>query len=643
MQKIKAGIIILFLNFSEKRKNQKNITVIILSQLYLFFLAFCIAFFIFKLLTDFEGSTLALFLTDEFPYVTGMFARFLTSWLIILLICELLYFLTFFLYVPLFALYPLLSAAGAANAAKINFRNEPFVFTDLLLFKESIDIAAQYPLGLDKYLPFLIPVFVLLIILPLFLRRIKLNIIKRLIPGISALIIILSFFTHAFIAEETLIEKTARQTVWNLAYEYRQNGFILEFMLSVKRSLMFAPSDYNRNNTKQYALNLGYPEDYIMPDINKTPEELPNVIVIMNEAYWDTANLTGIAFNRDPLESVREIMRRNGNAKLLSPHIGGGTSNIEFEFLTGKNIVYYPPASIVYQQFVTKKHWSLAWYFRDFGYATTAIHPYYDWFWKRNTVYPLLGFENIYFNDGSLNYIDVKGSYISDRAVSDEIISRYKMFSDNNKRPAFTFAVTMQNHGPYYVRYSGDDKQINLINQLDDNPKNAVESFAEGVRFASEAFIYLTEYFKEIERPTYIIMFGDHSPAAIVDMAELYASAEPTEMTPEVLYNRYVTPLVIWSNKDSPETDLIIQNIGTVTAQMLTEEIFNITGMPKPAYIKMLENIKQTAKGFTGHYILGENGVYSPSGDFEKIKDIYEKMRIVQYDATLGRNYLGEE
>jgi phosphoglycerol transferase MdoB-like AlkP superfamily enzyme len=632
VNKIKTNIIKLFSWLAEKRKNQKNITVIIFSQLYLFFLAFCITFFIFSLLRGAGGGA----------EIGDIIPRALVSWLIILIICEFFYLTAFFLYAPLLIVYPILTFASVVNVAKINFRNEPFVFTDLLILQESFDIASQYPTGIGKHLPFLIPVFILLLILPLLLRRMKIKILKRVISGSAALVLTAAFFAHALISDDTLIEKTAHQSVWNLAHEYRQNGFVLAFMQSIKRSLMFSPPDYNRTNAGEFALALGYPENYIMPPLNKTREELPNIIVIMNEAYWDTANLTGIAFNRDPLGAARGIMEQNGSPGLLTPHIGGGTANIEFEFLTGKNIVYYPPAAMVYQQFVTKKHWSLAWYFRDFGYATTAIHPYYDWFWKRNTVYPLLGFENIFFDNGGLNYIDRRGRYISDQAVSWEIISRYNRLSDNGGIPVFTFAVTMQNHGPYSGQY-GNDTQISLINQLDEHHARMIETYAEGVRYASEAFMYLTEYFKDTERPTYIIMFGDHSPSGIVDMAELYAYGEHTNMTEQVLFNRYVTPVIIWTNFDCAETDEAIRNIGTVTPQMLTNEIFNITGMPKPAYMQMLENIKRTTRGFTRHYILDADGGYHVSGDFERIRDIYEKMRVVQYDATLGRGYFADE
>jgi hypothetical protein len=430
MLKIKTYINHILSWILEKKRNQKNGTVLILSQLYIFLLSFCITFFTFKLL-HFKGSTMELLtrgtglkpylplfgiafllaaglpfavkflksdlksriikyaligvtalifiaLTIFFFYMLfqtsvnhegemarngALMLRFLLSYLIILIICEFFYFTTFFLYTPLFIVYPLVSIAGIINVAKVGFRNEPFVFTDLLIFRESLNIGSDYPLEMGTYLPYLIRFFIVLLILPLFIRQIKferLNIVKRVTAGFMALVIAGSFFSYTLLVNKTILERTAKYAVWNLADEYRHNGFVLSFLWSTKRSIMLPPADYNRNNVREYALELGYPEDYIMPRLTKTQEELPNVIVIMNEAYWDTDNLTGIAFNQDPLESVRGLLEKNG-ATLLSPQIGGGTSNVEFEFLTGKNGIYYPPGSMIYQQFINKKHWSLAW------------------------------------------------------------------------------------------------------------------------------------------------------------------------------------------------------------------------------------------------------------------------------------------
>jgi len=342
---------------------------------------------------------------------------------------------------------------------------------------------------------------------------------------------------------------------------------------------------------------------------------------------------------------------------------------------------------MIYQQFINNEHWSLAWHFRELGYATTAIHPYFGWFWRRSTVYPLLGFENIFFDDGSLHYIDMEGRYISDQAVSWEIISRYEeTLRNDGDRPIFTFAVTMQNHGPYNDnRYRDDHRQIHLLqnrpsgssaglaetfaeglrfpseaflhlaylrNRRTERNTGLVETFAEGLRFSSEAFMYLAEYFVNVSRPTYIIMFGDHAPSPIAAMQEFYASGIGGRgtheeggmgMTEEERFGTRITPIVIWSNTGSPGYYEALRNIRTVTPQMLTVELFNITGMPKPPYIQMLENIMETTRGFTQVFKLDAEGGVSWTMDFSsfpEIRGIYDKLRVVQYDRTLGRNYL---
>ena len=638
----KSGSVVSWLK--NKINKQNNPTAVILSQLYIIILAFCAAYFTFKLLIADQNRSTVMFIRDNFKL-------FIVSYLIIFVICEFFYLLTFVLYVPAVIVFPVVSIASIVNILKIEFRQEPFVFTDLLLLKESADIADKYPLDFTKYLPFLIPVFIVLLILPLFIKRVKLNWFKRIIFGAASVIAAGCFFYFTLIPQNTFIEKTMTQTVWNLTTEYNANGFVLEFFESVKRSLMLAPKDYNKTTVQQYASDLGYADKTVGPQDAAdamSADEMPNVIAIMNESYWDSDNLTGVTFNKDPMEIVRDIMAEEGNLHLLSPQFGGGTANVEYEFLTGKNTVYYPPGAMVYQQFVTKKEWSLAWYFRNIGYATTAIHPYFDWFWNRNTAYPLLGFENMYFNDGSLNYIDVKGEFISDKAVCDEIISRYRQFSENGNKPVFTFAVTMQNHGGYGPeRYSEDERQIKLTIGVDDSYTNgATETFFEGIRYASEAFVYLTDYFKDVKRPTYIIMFGDHAPSFANDK-DFYAINENGDLNPADYFNMYRTPLIIWTNQTNSDVYQKLQNINTISPSMLTEELFEITNLPKPGYIKMLANIKKSTSGFTSQYTLDANGNNiggnPESVDSAGIKDIFNKLGIVQYDATLGKNYVVDE
>ena len=628
-------------------KNQKDRTVLILSQVYILLLSFGITFFVFKLLTNDKYNAFDLIFKKESG---AYFIRFMLSYLLIFIICDFLYFLTFYLYVPLFIIYPLISFAAIINIIKLELRREPLVLSDLFLLKESIDVAGNSSFDFTQYLPYLISVFIILLILPVFIRRIKLNRKKRLIFGFAAFSVFFLFFYSVTAKENTFIEKRMNLAIWNANTEYKSNGFILEIFKNSKRSIFLAPKNYNRAKVEEYASELGYVDKIItLEDINISPEKMPNVIIIMNEAYWDSKNMTNIELNQDPMESVRDLMKESGNLSLLSPQFGGGTANIEYEFLTGKSLLYYPPNSMIYQQFITKEQWSLAWYFRNIGYVTSAIHPYYDWFWKRNIVYPLLGFENMYFNTpGTLNYIDRRGQYISDAAVVREIISRYVEHSNDGEIPVFTFAITMQNHYPYSEgRYTEEERQIKLVKSTEDFECNAsAETFVEGVRYASKSLVYLIDYFRNVERPTYIIMFGDHAPI-FVNNKLFYITDENDEILFEDTYNTYKTPLIIWTN----QTDLSILNkiksIKTVSPFMLTEEIFNLTNLPKPGYIEMLSKIKEKTKGFTEKYTLDENGELigeNPSSvEINKIKDIFNKLRVVQYDTTVGKNYYIKE
>ena len=623
-------------NVSKRIKKQNNFFAVILSQIYLMFLTCCIVYIAFRIQIKDTGMSTIQWLFENIEVT-------LLSCLLVFIICEVFYLLSFILYFPLVLVYPITIVAAVANIFKMQFREEPVIFADIFLVREVIDIAESYPIDFEMFKGLPAVIFAVLLVLPLFIKRIKLNLIKRVIFIILAAAITMASFYTLVVPDETFIENNIHRSLWNLSTEYERNGFVLGFFTSFKRSLIFAPKNYNENTVKQYAGELGYRQDN-QPTISMNDDELPNIIVIMNESYWDCNNLTGISLNKDPMESVREMWDASGNSSILSSQVGGGTANTEYEFLTGKSVFYYPEGSVVYQQYITKKQWSLAWYFRDFGYVTTAIHPYYDWFWKRNTIYPMLGFENVYFAK-DMAYIDRRGQFISDRALTKEIIHKYERLSDNGGKPIFTFAVSMQNHGAYYdSRYP--NREIRLASPRDPETDAIVEVFSEGMRYASEAFVTLTEYFENIERPTYIVIFGDHAPTLAFNK-NLYALNENFEMYSRDTFNGYRTPLIIWTNNKGgrgKNMEEIARNIPeNITPYMFTDELLNITGIPKPKYIEMLSNIRNYTEGFTNKFILDKNGALTTFEKSPEIKAIIDKLEICQYDSILGKNYVINE
>ena len=140
------------------------------------------------------------------------------------------------------------------------------------------------------------------------------------------------------------------------------------------------------------------------------------------------------------MPNVRAV--RSGS--MFSPEFGGMTANVEFEALTGFSNAFLPYGSIPYQQYVRGPVPSLATFFRSEGYETTAIHPFEGWFWNRTHVYDAFGFDR-FLSIEKLPPMAWRGPLVSDDALTDEIIRR----ADATERPFFTFAVSLQGHGPY--------------------------------------------------------------------------------------------------------------------------------------------------------------------------------------------------
>ncbi|MEI3280166.1 MAG: hypothetical protein V8R46_05170 [Eubacterium ramulus] len=67
------------------------------------------------------------------------------------------------------------------------------------------------------------------------------------------------------------------------------------------------------------------------------------------------------------------------------PVFGAGTSNSEFEFLSGDSISFLPTGCNVYQSYVKDSIPSLVSTLGSLGYSKTAFHPYYGDGWNRAT------------------------------------------------------------------------------------------------------------------------------------------------------------------------------------------------------------------------------------------------------------------
>ena len=63
-----------------------------------------------------------------------------------------------------------------------------------------------------------------------------------------------------------------------------------------------------------------------------------NVVVVLSEALSDPTLVPGVGLDEDPIPFTRRLMATTTSGAMLSPQVGGGTANMEFEALTGLSL-----------------------------------------------------------------------------------------------------------------------------------------------------------------------------------------------------------------------------------------------------------------------------------------------------------------
>ncbi len=440
---------------------------------------------------------------------------------------------------------------------------------------------------------------------------------RRAIYIVSILIAAILLYPLYFANPKVQKAIGAEDAIWNQVYNYEKNGLLNAFLMQVKYLRVNKPDGYSRLVAQEL--------------LNKSAKQVeakgktPNVIVIMSESFWDPTRLSNVTFNIDPLENFRKVQANSIHGDLLVEPFGGNTANTEFEALTGFSMNALP-GGVAYQQYVKRSTPSLPSLLKGQGYTTEAIHPYDAWFWNRQVVYPLLGFDKFY-SKTSFTKADYKGRYVSDMAVKNRIISEYESSRRASNKPFFTHVVTMQNHGWYNTdRYSAEEQQV-LTSSLKLDPKMVLElnTYSQGVKDASDSLAQLVEYFEKSSEPTVIVFFGDHLPSIGKDYGMYRSSGfvSEDELSNDDKTRLHTSPFVIWSNTGAQK-----QDVGTINANYLIPIMLKSAGISTSDYFAYLYSEMDGAKACNKNYCLDKNGKYV---SVEKLKTKLNNQAILQY------------
>ena len=518
---------------------------------------------------------------------------------------------------------------GLANYFVLNFRSVPIQPWDLLSIGTAASVADNYDYTLDRQALLVVLGFVLLLILEFFCRfSLKKGTWKLRLPVAATLVVLLGAFGLMFHSDEIVEQKLRLYnklfTPTTISYK---NGTALAFVMELRYLSVDKPAGYRADTAAQELAALEE-ESMSEPAMAGSGGEgqLPNIIVIMDEAFSDPAILGDFTVNQDYMPFVHSLLEGSDNTIsgwLNVSVLGGNTANTEFEYLTGNTMAFLPQGSIPYQQYIKAETPSLASHLAGLGYQTVAMHPYNASGWDRDTVYPAIGFSEMYFLPDFENPVKVR-NYVSDQSDFEKIIEIYENKGDN---PLFLFNVTMQNHSSYTESFDNFDPQIEV-----EGGSQTLNNYLSLLSLSDEALGELVSYFEGQEEDTVIVFFGDHQTtnSVIEPILKLNGKSSST-LTEEEQADRYKVPFFIWANFDiEEETDV------ETSANYLAARTLEAAGVPLDGYFTWLSGFSETVPVISANHVTLADGTFTNADDqSELLSDYkgYQYYRLFDYSA----------
>lgn len=506
---------------------------------------------------------------------------------------------------------------GLVNYTVTCFRGTPLVPWDVLSIKTAAYVASSYTFEFNYFLLLATSLFAFIISLGLkanyVFKKEKINLVLRFTS-----ITIVTLLTIVFYKTDVIDYFEFENNLWRPKDEYANNGFLASFVKQSKNLFNDKPENYSRNEVENILISVNdqiYNEDTLSA-YNATTEnnDTPNIVVIMNESYSDLTVNGDFEASQEYMSYFKSLDENTIRGNTYVSVFGGQTPNSEWEFLTNNSMAFMPYRTVPYQQYIRKPSYSLASTLKSQGYTANAIHPWYGSGYRRNAIYPLLGFDS-FESIETLDDLEFLRTYPTDLSTYKHIITQFENKSEDEK--IFNFTVTMQNHSGYDLL--GYDSTVFLTN-IENCPR--VEQYLSVIKESDLALEYLINYFENYNEKTLILFFGDHQPPYLEDEFWDCIMENPEDET-----SKYITPFILWANYDIEE-----KYIDKISLNYLSILLLETAGLNTTPYMQFLKDVQNEIPVITGNGYIDNDGTYYTYDYENSYSDILHKYQVVQYN-----------
>ena len=477
---------------------------------------------------------------------------------------------------------------GIANGYILLKRVTPFNAQDLKIAGDGIALINNYCNGFEVVVIAVGAVALLIWLISMWRRGGQ---YAGKIHHIAALIgIIVCGVLYTFVTNIAIDKRVVSTYFGNIAFAYEDYGLPYCFSASLFNTGISEPNGY----TKKAMAKIDKDGELNQMATSRSSDELPNIIVVQLESYFDVANAEFFTTSEDACPNLHNLYQNYSNGYFKVPSVGAGTANTEFEVLTGMNLRYFGPGEYPYKTY-SKKHptESAATALASLGYGTHALHDNTGNFYSRANVFNNMGFDTF----TSKEFMNVLQTTENGWA-KDEILTHHIMEAmDTTKQEDFVFTVSVQGHGNYPETQVIENPKIKVEGIEDEALKNKWEYYVNQVYEMDQFVGDLIKAVEERNEPSVVVFYGDHLPTMGLKAEDLKS---------RYLYN---TNYVIWDNIGLQKHDK------NIPAYQLMSEVLNRLDIHSGTVF----NYHQQRKG---------------------TKNYLSDLELLQYDILYGKQYV---
>ena len=477
---------------------------------------------------------------------------------------------------------------GIANGYILLKRVTPFNAQDLKIAGDGIALINNYCNGFEVVVIAVGAVALLIWLISMWRRGGQ---YAGKIHHIAALIgIIVCGVLYTFVTNIAIDKRVVSTYFGNIAFAYEDYGLPYCFSASLFNTGISEPNGY----TKKAMAKIDKDGELNQTATSRSSDELPNIIVVQLESYFDVANAEFFTTSEDACPNLHNLYHNYSNGYFKVPSVGAGTANTEFEVLTGMNLRYFGPGEYPYKTY-SKKHptESAATALASLGYGTHALHDNTGNFYSRANVFNNMGFDTF----TSKEFMNVLQTTENGWA-KDEILTHHIMEAmDTTKQEDFVFTVSVQGHGNYPETQVIENPKIKVEGIEDEALKNKWEYYVNQVYEMDQFVGDLIKAVEERNEPSVVVFYGDHLPTMGLKAEDLKS---------RYLYN---TNYVIWDNIGLQKHDK------NIPAYQLMSEVLNRLDIHSGTVF----NYHQQRKG---------------------TKNYLSDLELLQYDILYGKQYV---